>query len=93
MNNKWIPYFKRENSIYKKQPFWAWAITIVVIIGGVWLMFKSYEESARNVAYNTGYRDALKQYYKKIIIQKVKRGHSQIMSSIFYIIILKYKYV
>ena len=28
-NKKWIPYFKRENSIYKKHPFLAWSITIL----------------------------------------------------------------
>lgn len=33
-NKKWIPYFKRENSIYKKHPFLVWSITIIGIVVG-----------------------------------------------------------
>lgn len=55
-NEKWKPYFKRENSIYKKHPFLAWAITIVVITGGLWLMYQGIEESKSNARYNAGYK-------------------------------------
>ena len=55
-NEKWKPYFKRENSIYKKHPFLAWAITIIVIVGGLWLMYQGIEESKNNASYNAGYK-------------------------------------
>ena len=64
-NEKWKPYFKRENSIYKKHPFLAWTITIVAIVGGLWLMHQGIEESKSNARYNAGYRDGYTSTYHK----------------------------
>ena len=58
-NKKWIPYFKRENSIYKKHPFLAWSITIIGILGGIWLMNNSYQELQNKASFDAGYRDAI----------------------------------
>lgn len=64
MNNdkKWIPYFKRENSIYKKYPVLSWSITIIGIVIGIWFICQGYQESARNASYNAGYEDAFRKY-------------------------------
>lgn len=64
-NKKWIPYFKRENSIYQKHPFLAWAITIIVIVGGIYLAYSGLKESANNASYNAGYKDSYKSTYQK----------------------------
>ena len=55
-NKKWIPYFKRENSIYKKHPFLAWTITIVLIVGGLWLVYDATNGLRVNARYNAGYK-------------------------------------
>ncbi len=55
-NNKWIPYFLRENSIYKKHPFLAWSITIIGIIISLCLIYNSYNTLSKNAAYNAGYK-------------------------------------
>lgn len=55
-NKKWIPYFKRENSIYKKHPFLAWSITRIGIVVGFWMMHQGIEESTKNASYNAGYK-------------------------------------
>ena len=59
-NEKWKPYFKRENSIYKKHPFLAWTITIIVIVVSLYGVYYFSEQTANNAAFNAGYRDALK---------------------------------
>ena len=59
-NKKWIPYFKRENSIYQKHPFLAWSITIIVIVASLWGMNYFGNELERKTSYNAGYRDAIK---------------------------------
>lgn len=58
-NKKWIPYFMREDSIYKKHPFLAWSITIIIIVGGLWLMNYFSNEATKNALYNAGYKDGL----------------------------------
>ena len=63
-NVKWIPYFKRENSLYKRYPLLAWTLTIIVVLSSLWLIYQDYEESARNSAYNIGYQEAMKGYRK-----------------------------
>lgn len=55
-NKKWIPYFKRENSIYQKHPFLAWSITIIIIVGGIYLLYSGYKDVANNASYNEGYK-------------------------------------
>lgn len=55
-NEKWIPYFKRENSIYKKHPFLAWSITIIGIIISVVLIYNGYKDLASSASYNAGYK-------------------------------------
>ena len=55
-NEKWIPYFKRENSIYKKHPFLAWSITIIMIVGGIHLAHSGINEIKKNTSYNAGYK-------------------------------------
>ncbi len=64
-NKKWIPYFKRENSIYKKYPFLAWSITIIIIVGGLWLVYNGYKDSASSARYNAGYKDGYTSTYQK----------------------------
>lgn len=59
-NKKWIPYFLREDSIYKKHPFLAWSITIIVILVSLYGLHICCENLANNAAFNAGYRDALK---------------------------------
>lgn len=55
-NKKWIPYFKRQDSIYQKHPFLAWAITIIVIVGGLYLVYSGTNEIKKNTSYNAGYK-------------------------------------
>ncbi len=54
-NKKWIPYFKRENSIYKKHPFLAWLITIIGIIISIVLIYNCYKDLVSSASYNAGY--------------------------------------
>lgn len=55
-NKKWIPYFKRQDSIYQKHPFLAWAITIIVIVGGLYLVYSGINEMKKDASYNAGYK-------------------------------------
>lgn len=55
-NKKWIPYFKRENSIYKKHPFLAWSITIIGIIISIVLIYNGYKDLVSSASYNAGYK-------------------------------------
>ncbi len=59
-NEKWKPYFKRENSIYKKHPFLAWTITIIVMLVSLYGVYYFSEQAANNASFNAGYRDAFK---------------------------------
>ena len=61
-NDKWIPYYKKENSIYKKYPLLAWSITIIAIVVGIWMMYSSSKEASSISAYNAGYDDAQRNY-------------------------------
>ena len=61
-NKKWIPYFLREDSIYKKHPFLAWSISIIVILVSLYGFHIFGENLANNAAYNAGRREALKYY-------------------------------
>ena len=55
-NKKWIPYFKRKDSIYQKHPILAWSTTILVIVVGLCLLYNSYKDIANSAAYNAGYK-------------------------------------
>lgn len=55
-NKKWIPYFKRKDSIYQKHPFLAWTITIIIILAGLWLAHSGIEEMKKDASYNAGYK-------------------------------------
>jgi len=55
-NKKWIPYFKRENSIYKKHPFLAWSITIIGIIISIVLIYNGYKDLVSSASYNACYK-------------------------------------
>lgn len=55
-NKKLIPYFKRENSIYKKHPFLAWSITIIGIIISIVLIYNGYKDLVSSASYNAGYK-------------------------------------
>lgn len=56
--NKYISNNSESN--YKqwknKHPFLAWSIAIIAIVVGIWLMHQAFEGSAKNAAYNAGYK-------------------------------------
>lgn len=45
---KFIPYYKRPNSIYQKYPFLSWSITIIGIVISLYLCFSNTLDFAKN---------------------------------------------
>lgn len=57
-SNNFIPYFAREGSIYQKYPFLAWAITIIIIVVGLYVMYNTTVSTSKKSSYNAGYKSS-----------------------------------
>lgn len=47
-NKKFIPYYKRPDSIYQKYPFLSWSITIIGIVIALYLCFSNTFDLGKN---------------------------------------------
>ena len=64
-NEKWKPYIKRENTMYKKHPFLYWAIIILILLGGVWLINIGSDLMQEKAAYDLGRKLVYESTYNK----------------------------
>ena len=64
-NEKWKPYFKRENTFYKKHPFLYWAIIILILLGSLWLINIGSDLIQEKAAYDLGRELVYKSIYNE----------------------------